>query len=77
MSRQIYNTSYIHFGGMKFGIVICPHCRTARGTRLDAKTAACVKCGKRLDLKKVKIQYKVETESELAQAVQEYNRKLA
>ncbi|UCG68163.1 MAG: hypothetical protein JSV09_10085 [Thermoplasmata archaeon] len=61
---------------MKFGVVVCPLCRTARGTRLGAKTAVCVKCGKKIDLTKARIQCKVKTESELAHAVQEYNSKL-
>jgi hypothetical protein len=76
MSRQIYNTSYIHFGDMKFGIVLCPSCRTVKGAMLSAKTTSCAKCGKKIDLKKARFLFKVKTESELVQAVQEYNKKL-
>ena len=72
----MYNTAYIHFGGMKFGVVLCSRCNTARGVGLDVKTAECPRCGKRLDMKKTRILCRAETESEVAKAVMEYNIKL-
>lgn len=61
---------------MKFGVVLCPRCQTVRGTRLNAKTSTCARCGKRIDLKKARILCKVDTEKELASAVMEYGTKL-
>ncbi|UCE73676.1 MAG: hypothetical protein JSV56_11720 [Methanomassiliicoccales archaeon] len=58
---------------MKFGVVLCPHCKAARGVRLKAKTGTCSKCGKKIDLSKARIICRVKTEKELALAVMEYN----
>ncbi|UCE36769.1 MAG: hypothetical protein JSW00_14825 [Thermoplasmata archaeon] len=61
---------------MKFGIVVCPWCITARGVRLEAKTALCPKCGKRMNLKKTRIICEVNSEKEVAFAVMKHNTKL-
>ena len=61
---------------MKFGVVLCSRCKTARGVRLNTKTATCAKCQKRMDLKRTRILCKVETEREVALAVRKYNTKL-
>jgi hypothetical protein len=69
----MYNTAYIHFGGMKFRVVQCPRCKKARGVRFDAKTASCPRCGGQINLTKAKILYEVGSEKELAMAVMKYN----
>ena len=73
----MYNTAYIHFGCMRFGVILCPQCKTARGIMLGSKTTSCVKCGKKINLKKARLLVKVRTESDLAHAVGEINMKLS
>lgn len=73
IKRQMYNTAYIHFGGMKFKVVQCQRCKKAMGVRLDAKTASCPRCGGRINLTKSKILYEAGSEKELARAVMKYN----
>jgi hypothetical protein len=72
----MYNTAYIHFGCMKFGVIQCSSCKTARGVKLSAKTVLCSRCSKRIVLSKARILCKVENERELAHAVMKYNAKL-
>jgi hypothetical protein len=72
----MYNTAYIHFGSMRFGVILCPQCKTARGIMLGSKTTSCVKCGKKINLKKARLLVKVRTESDLAEAVGKINMKL-
>ena len=60
---------------MKFGVVLCPRCKTARGVRLESKTATCAKCSKKMNLEKAMVLCKVNSEYEVAQAVMEYNKK--
>lgn len=61
---------------MKFKVVLCPRCKTARGIRSDAKSATCPRCGKRMDLKKARELSEVESEKELASVVMELNTRL-
>ncbi len=58
---------------MKFKVVQCPRCKKARGSRLEAKTASCTRCGASINLTKAKILFEVESERELAQVVMRYN----
>jgi RNA recognition motif-containing protein len=69
----MYNTAYIHFGGMKFKVVQCQRCKKARGVRLDAKTGSCPRCGVQINLTKAKILCEADSEKELARAVMKYN----
>ena len=69
----MYNTAYIHFGGMKFKVVQCPRCKKARGVRLNAKTTSCPRCGAQINLTKAKILCEVGSEKELAKAVMKFN----
>jgi hypothetical protein len=69
----MYNTAYIHFGGMKFKVVQCPRCKKASGVRQDAKTASCPRCGAQINLTKAKILCEAGSEKELAEAVMKYN----
>lgn len=61
---------------MKFGVVQCPRCKTAKGIHLKTKSTKCLNCGKRMDLKNALILSKVDNEKELASAVMKYNTKL-
>lgn len=61
---------------MKFGVVLCPRCKTAKGIRLNAKTSRCSKCGKNIDLKKAQVLYRVSSERQLSKVVMEYNKKI-
>jgi hypothetical protein len=69
----MYNTAYIHFGGMKFKVVQCPQCKKARGVRLEAKTGSCPRCGAQINLTKAKILCEADSEKELAKAVMKFN----
>jgi RNA recognition motif-containing protein len=69
----MYNTAYIHFGGMKFKVVQCPRCKKAKGVRMDAKTSSCPRCGSQINLTKAKILCEAESEKDLVKAVMKYN----
>ena len=61
---------------MKFGVIQCSRCKTAKGIRLNTKSTKCPKCGKRMDLQKTKLLCKVDNEKELALVIMRYNTKL-
>ncbi|PNX46189.1 MAG: hypothetical protein BV459_06900 [Thermoplasmata archaeon M11B2D] len=54
---------------MRFGVIVCPYCRLVKGVDLFSKTTKCIRCGKTLWLKKVKIFYKTDSQEKLRQAV--------
>ena len=54
---------------MKFGVIVCPKCRTAKGVSLSSKTTRCTRCNKVIHLDKVKILYKTNSEQKLRQAI--------
>ena len=54
---------------MKFGIIVCPNCKTAKGVDLSCKTTRCPRCSKVLTLKKQKILYETESEQKLRDAI--------
>ena len=54
---------------MKFGLVVCPTCRRAKGVVLSCKTTRCHGCGKVIKLDKVKILYKTDSEEKLVEAI--------
>ncbi len=58
---------------MRFGVIQCSGCKTARGIELDAKTAQCPRCGKKLNVKKTRILSTAATERELVQEVARFN----
>jgi hypothetical protein len=58
---------------MRFGVVLCPKCKTAKGIVLGSKTTTCTRCEKRINLKNARIIVEVDSESELAKAVGEIN----
>ena len=61
---------------MKFGVVLCPRCKTAKGIRLNTKTSRCAKCGKNIDLKKAQVLCRVNSERQLSKVVMEYNKSI-
>ena len=61
---------------MKFGIIICPRCRNSKVVDLSCKTTICFRCNKRIDLNKIKILYKSNSEQEIRQAIGFINIKL-
>lgn len=61
---------------MKFGAIVCPGCKRARGILLTSKTTTCTHCGKKFKTKGLKIYYKTDSAKELAVAVGEINASL-
>jgi len=54
---------------LMFGVVICPNCNRPRGVNLSARKAMCPACGKYIDLRRTKIYFETDSETELAEAV--------
>ena len=54
---------------MKFGVIVCPGCKQAKGVDLSVKTTKCIRCGKLLRLDKVKIFYKTNSQENLRKAI--------
>ena len=54
---------------MRFGVIVCPQCKQVKGVDLSSKTTKCIRCGKTLELKKLKIFYETESQEKLRQAI--------
>jgi len=54
---------------MKFGIIVCPNCKKAKGVDLSSKTTKCPRCGKVFKLETLKIYYKTDSREKLQQAI--------
>jgi len=52
---------------MRFGVIVCPKCKKAKGVNLSFKTTKCIRCNKTLEIKKIKILCKTDSEVELRQ----------
>ena len=61
---------------MRFGVIVCPRCRNSKVVDLSYKTTTCFRCSKRIELSKVKILYKSNSEHEIREAIGNINRKL-
>ena len=61
---------------MKYGIIVCPRCRNSKVVDLFYKTTTCFRCNKKIDLNKVKIIYKSNSEEEIRKAIGDLNIKL-
>ncbi len=61
---------------MKYGIIVCPRCRNSKVVDLFYKTTTCFRCNKKIDLNKVKILYKSNSEEEIRKAIGTLNIKL-
>lgn len=51
-----------------YGVVICPSCKRPKGVDLADKTSRCV-CGKRLNLRELKVLYRTEDARRLSEAI--------
>lgn len=60
----------------KFGVIICPRCRWAKGVRLDTKSSKCTSCGYSIELKGEKTLLKTNHQKELSEAVGQVNAQL-
>jgi transposase-like protein len=54
---------------MRFGVIVCPQCKQVKGVDLSSKTTKCVRCGKTLQIKKLKIFYETESQEKLRNAI--------
>jgi hypothetical protein len=50
---------------MKYGVIVCSKCKMAKGVNLYNKTTRCNRCGKIINIKKVKILFKTESAEKL------------
>jgi hypothetical protein len=61
---------------MRFGVIVCPQCKQVKGLKLSSKTTKCIRCGRTLQMKKLKIFYKTNSQEKLRQAIGLLNAKL-
>jgi transposase-like protein len=61
---------------MRFGVIVCPQCKQVKGVNLSSKTTKCIRCGKTLQMKKLKIFYETESQKKLRKAIGLLNAKL-
>jgi transcription initiation factor TFIIIB Brf1 subunit/transcription initiation factor TFIIB len=54
---------------MRYGVIVCPKCRRAKGVDVSHKTTRCPCCGKVLTLKNLDIKYKTNSEEDLRRAI--------
>jgi hypothetical protein len=54
---------------MRFGVIVCPQCKQVKGVNLTSKTTKCIRCGKILEMKKLKIFYETESLEKLRNAI--------
>ena len=52
-----------------FGVICCPKCRFVTGVDLQFKTKICIKCNYQINLKKVRVMFKTEDNSELGDLI--------
>ena len=52
-----------------FGVICCPKCRFVTGADLQFKTKKCIRCSCQINLKKVRIMFKTEDNSELGDLI--------
>jgi DNA replicative helicase MCM subunit Mcm2 (Cdc46/Mcm family) len=60
-----------------FGVIVCPGCNRARGVDISTAATVCPSCGKKIDVRKAKVYFKTDSESELAEAVRRMSERLA
>ena len=54
---------------MRFGVIVCPQCNHVKGVDLSSMTTKCIRCGKTLQMKKLKIFYETESQEKLRKAI--------
>ena len=52
-----------------FGVICCPKCRFVTGVDLQFKSKKCIKCNYQIKLKKVRVIFKTEDNSELGDLI--------
>ena len=61
---------------MKYGVIVCPKCKNAKGAILSYKTTRCTRCGKNIKLENIRVLYKTNSEKELRLAVGQINEEI-
>jgi len=64
-------------GEGKYAVIICSQCRSPKTALLTNKTTKCHQCGKRLDLKKMKIHYQTDSKEEARWAIGRLNAEMS
>jgi hypothetical protein len=54
---------------MKYGVVVCPKCKNPKAVLLSSKTSKCARCNKILNIEKLKIIHKTNSESEVRNVI--------
>ncbi len=57
----------------KYGVIICPDCKKSKVIDFRNKTTVCSQCGKKLILKKMKIQYRTNSREEASWVIGQLN----
>ena len=60
---------------MKYGVIVCPKCGMARGIEAKKKTTTC-QCGRKIDLRHMKLRFMTDSPLELAGSVAKANEAL-
>jgi len=64
-------------GDEKYAVIVCSRCSTPKTALLTNKTTKCHQCGKRLDLKKMKIHYQTDSKEEARWAIGRLNAEMS
>ena len=54
---------------MRYGVIVCPKCKKAKGFNLSSKTTKCNRCNKVVILNKIKIYYKTDSGQKMRRAI--------
>jgi len=54
---------------MRFGVIVCPQRKQVKGIELSSHTTKCIRCGRTLQMKKLKIFYETDSQEKLRQAI--------
>jgi hypothetical protein len=58
---------------MKYAVIVCPHCQTGKIIEQKHQTTRCIRCGKQLIIKKIKIHYQTDILKKAQQALGQIN----
>ena len=61
----------------KYGVIVCPGCKSTKTVLLKNKTTECHQCGKKLELKKMKLHYQTDSRKEAGWAIGRLNAAMA
>ena len=61
---------------MKYGVIVCPKCKKAKGINLLNKTTKCPRCNKIIIIDKIKITYGTDSEHKMRQVIGLINAKM-